>query len=128
MKKVQKILIQYVEDQDSLAQWFGRYMTSPKYQDEETVQEEYRLEDVRQHLGAGGKLIRNEGSRFAFQEYGKNLWLFVDGRQYACSELLTDLVKTLCAEQKFSNICGQSAEHDSLLLDLLNHGSLYLSD
>jgi 50S ribosomal protein L16 3-hydroxylase len=128
VKKVQKILTQYVEDQDSLAQWFGRYMTAPKYLDEETEQEEHRLEDVRQHLAAGGTLIRNEGSRFAFQEHGKGLWLFVDGRQYTCGEAVTDLVKTLCAERTFSNICGQSEEHDSLLLDLLNHGSLYLSD
>jgi len=128
VKKVQKILTQYVEDQDSLAQWFGRYMTSPKYQDEEMTLEEYRLEDVCQHLAAGGTLIKNEGSRFAFQDHGKNLWLFVDGRPYACGETLTELVKTLCAERTFSNICGQSEEHDSLLLDLLNHGSLYLSD
>jgi 50S ribosomal protein L16 3-hydroxylase len=128
VKKVQKILTQYVEDQDSLSQWFGRYMTSPKYQEEETTQEEYRLVDVHNHFAAGGKLIRNEGSRFAFQEHGENLWLFVDGRQYTCGEALAELVKNLCAERTFSNLCGQSEEHDSLLLDLLNHGSLYLSD
>ncbi len=128
VKNVQNILTQYVEDQDGLAQWFGRYMTSPKYQDDETTQEDHRVENIRQHLSAGGTLIRNEGSRFAFQEHGKNLWLFVDGRQYTCGESVTDLVKTLCAERTLSNYCGQSEEHDSLLLDLLNHGSLYLSD
>jgi len=128
VKKVQKILTQYVEDQDNLAQWFGRYMTSPKYLDEEPTLEEHRLEDVRQHLAAGGTLVKNEGSRFAFQEHGGNLWLFVDGRQYTCCEAVTELVKTLCAERTFSNLCGQSEEHDSLLLDLLNNGSLYLSD
>ncbi len=128
VKKVQKILTQYVEDQDSLAQWFGRYMTSPKYLDEEPRQEEHRLVDVHNHVKAGGKLIRNEGSRFAFQEHGGNFWLFVDGRQYTCSEAVAELVKKLCAERTFSNICGQSDEHDFLLLDLLNHGSLYLSD
>jgi len=128
VKKVQKILTQYVEDQDSLAQWFGRYMTSPKYLDKEHTQEAFDLEDVRQHLAAGGTFIKNEGSRFAFQEHGKNFWLFVDGRQYTCGEAVAELVKTLCAERTFSNICGQSEEHESLLLDLLNHGSLYLSD
>jgi hypothetical protein len=103
-------------------------MTSPKYQDEEKEPDQYGLEEVRKYFTAGKKLIRNEGSRFAFQEHGKNFWLFVDGRQYTCSELMTDLVKILCAEQKLSNVCGPSEEHDSLLLDLLNHGSLYLSD
>jgi len=129
VKKVQRILTQYVDDQDRVTQWFGGYMTSPKYQDEETTPEEHHLEDVRHHLAAGGKLVRNEGSRFAFQEYGKNLWLFVDGRQYTCSALMTDLVKTLCAERMIgSDLCVSSEGHDSLLLDLLNHGSLYLSD
>jgi 50S ribosomal protein L16 3-hydroxylase len=129
VKKVQKILSQYVEDYDKLAQWFGCYMTAPKYQEEEPAQEEYRLEDVRHHLASGGRLIRNEGSRFAFQEHGENLWLFVDGRQYICTALMTDLVKTLCAERMIgSNLCVPSEGHDSLLLDLLTHGSLYLSD
>ncbi len=41
---------------------------------------------------------------------------------------MIDLVKILCAERTFSNLCEQSEERDSLLLDLLNHGSLYLSD
>ena len=125
---VQKILTQYIEDQDGLAQWFGQYMTSPKYPDDEKTLEEHRLDDVRQHFSAGGTLIRNEASRFAFQEQEKNLRLFVDGRQYACSESVTDLVKTLCSERAFSDFSGQSEEHDSLILDLLNYGSLYFSE
>ncbi len=128
VQNVQKILMQYIQDQDNLAQWFGRYMTSPKYQDEATTVEEHRLDDVRQHLAAGGTLIRNEGSRFAFQEHEKNVWLFVDGRQYICSEAVTDLVKTLCGKRTLTNFCGESEKHDSLILDLLKHGSLYLSE
>lgn len=127
VKKVQEILTQYVEDHDCLAQWFGRYMTSLKYQDEEKDLDQYHVEDIRKHCAAGKKLIKNEGSRFAFQEHGNELWLFVDGRQYTCSESMMDLVKTLCADRTLSHVCGQSEEHDSLLLDLLNHGSLYLS-
>ena len=126
--KVQKILTQYVEDQNSLAQWFGRYMTSPKYQDEEMTLEEHCLEDVCQHLAAGGTLIKNEGSRFAFQEYGGNFFLFVDGRQYTCSGAVGEFVKTLCAKRVIRPEMGASSEEqDSLLVDLLNHGSLYLS-
>ena len=128
VKNVQEILKHYVEDHDGLAQWFGCYMTSPKYQDEETTQEEHHLADVRQHVAGGGTLMRNEGSRFAFQEHGKILWLFVDGRQYICSELMTDLVKTLCAERTLAHPLGQSEEHDLLILDLLNQGSFYLSE
>ena len=129
VNKVERIFTQYVEDHEKLAQWFGCYMTTPKYQEEEPTQEEYRLADVRNHLAAGGTLIRNEGSRFAFQEHGKNVWLFVDGRQYTCSARMADLVKTLCAERMIgSDLCVSSEGHDSLVLDLLSHGSLYLSD
>jgi 50S ribosomal protein L16 3-hydroxylase len=128
VKNVQRILTQYVEDHDRLAQWFGRYMTSPKYQEEEATQEEFLLNNVHQHLAAGGTLIKNEGSRFAFQENGKRLWLFVDGRQYTCSETVEELVKTLCAERSCSHLFGESEEHHLLILDLLNHGSLYLSE
>lgn len=128
VNNVQKILRQYVDDQDSLAQWFGRYMTSPKYAEDEPVQEAYVLEDVQTHVASGGTLIKNEGSRFAFQQLGKDLWLFVDGRQYTCSQAMTELVKTLCANRTFRKILGQSEEQDSLILNLLNQGSLYLSD
>ncbi len=125
---VQKILTQYIDDQDRLAHWFGRYMTSPKYQNDETTLDAHRLDDVRQHFSAGGTLIRNEGSRFAFQEQEEYVWLFVDGRQYTCSESVTNLVKTLCAERTFSDFCGQSEQHDLLIMDLLNRCSLYLSE
>ena len=128
VNNVQKILRQYVDDQNSLAQWFGRYMTSPKYAEDEPVNEAYALEDVQNHMASGVTLVKNEGSRFAFQQLGKNLWLFVDGRQYTCSQGMIELVKTLCANRTFRKIVGQSEEQDSLILDLLNQGSLYLSD
>ena len=126
--KVQGILSHYVDDFENVAQWFGRYITAPKYAEADTPHEELSLEDVRGHVATGGMLIRNEGSRFAFQEYGTNVWLFVEGRQYTCHESMTGFVKALCAERTFSDVLGRSKEQDSLILDLLNHGSLYLSD
>ena len=129
MKKVQRIVAQYVEDQDTLAQWFGRYMTSPKYVDEEIVHEEFSLEDLRRHLLAGGRLVRNEGSRFAFQEKEDSVWLFVDGRQYACDRSVSELAKTLCADRVIDSKVGKLNEKQGVLLvDLLTHGSLYLAD
>ncbi len=128
VKKIQNILTEYVKDQDRLSEWFGCYITAPKYQDEDSTKEEYCIEDVQQSLAEGGMLTKNEGSRFAFQDHGKSLWLFVDGRQYACSPTMVDLVKTLCAERTFRLGFGQSEEQDSLILDLLNMGSLYITD
>ena len=129
VKNVQRVLTRYVEDSHALSQWFGRYMTSPKYHQDGETHEEYRLEDVRRHLSTGKKLIRNEGSRFAFQTYGKDLLFFVDGRQYTCSESVADLVKALCAKRIITQEdCVSTEEHNSLLLELLNQGSLYLED
>lgn len=129
LKKVHQILHQYIEDQDRVAEWFGRSMTTRKYQEENLVLDTYCLEDVRKHIVVGGVLIRNEGSRFAFQEHGNETWLFVDGRFYQCPETQANLIKSLCA---IRDICSDhfsgSDEDLSLLLDLLNHGSLYLSD
>jgi len=129
LNKIHRILSQYVEDKAILAEWFGRYMTEPKYRESETNSETYRLEDLRKHVSAGGILKRNEGSRFTFQEHGREFWLFVDGRCYHCPETQTDLVKKLCAERTLDpDMCLQTEGHLNLLLDLLNHGSLYLSD
>jgi 50S ribosomal protein L16 3-hydroxylase len=129
LEAVHRILRQYVDDQDLLAEWFGRFMTMPKYQEEETEVDTYRLEDVRAYASAGKLLTRNEGSRFAFQEHGRETWLFVDGRRYPCGEAQADLVRKLCADltvdpETFSHI----EDNLQLLVDLLNHGSLYLPD
>lgn len=126
---VHGILRRYVDDQEMLAEWFGRYMTVPKYQQEETNVESYGLEDVRVYTAAGKRLVRNEGSRFAFQEHGRETWLFVDGRRYTCGEAQAALVRKLCADLAIDP--GAFLHTDGnlqLLVDLLNHGSLYFPD
>ena len=129
LQTVHRTLRQYVDDQDKLADWFGRYMTVPKYQQEESDVEPYGLQDVRAHATAARLLKRNEGSRFAFHEHGSEIWFFVDGRRYTCPGTQTALVKTLCADltidpEAFSHTEGNL----QLLVDLLNQGSLYLAD
>jgi 50S ribosomal protein L16 3-hydroxylase len=129
LHRVHRILRQYVDDQDLLAEWFGRYMTLPKYQEEVPDTEMFRFEDVRAHASAGKPLMRNEGSRFAFQEHGREIWLFVDGRRYPCREVQADLVRKLCADLTIDpEVFSHTEGNLQLLVDLLNHGSLYLPD
>jgi 50S ribosomal protein L16 3-hydroxylase len=126
---VHRILRRYVDDQDMLAEWFGHYMTVPKFQQEETQVEAYFLEDVQAYASAGRLLTRKEGSRFAFQEHERETWLFVDGRIYLCPEGQADLVKKLCVDLTIDpKPFTQSEGNLQLLVDLLNRGSLYLSD
>lgn len=129
LQAVHRILRQYADDPDLLAEWFGRYMTLPKYQEEGPDVEMYDLEDVRARVSAGKRLMRNEGSRFAFQEHGREIWLFVDGRRYQGSGVEADLVRILCANlildpEAFSHMEGNL----QLLVDLLNRGSLYFPE
>jgi 50S ribosomal protein L16 3-hydroxylase len=129
LQAVHRILCRYLDDRDMLAEWFGRFMTVPKYQEEETDVDTERLEDVRAYASAGRLLTRNEGSRFAFQEHGREIWLFVDGRRYICQKAQADLVKKLCAELTIDlGATPQTEDTLHLLVDLLNHGSLYLHD
>ena len=127
LRNVQKILAQYIDDQDRVAQWFGKYMTTTKYPSEDSISENYLLDDLRLHLSAGGMITRNEGSRFAFQERENCIWLFIDGKRTICSKALTGFIETLCIERSFTDCYGISEELDALILELLNCGSLYLS-
>ncbi|MDA0738022.1 MAG: cupin domain-containing protein [Nitrospirae bacterium] len=129
LENAHHILRQYVEDKEKVAEWFGRSVTIPKYREEEPTQETYSLDHLRAHLSGGGVLIRNEGSRFAFQHQGAEIWLFVDGRCFRRSHSQADLVETLCAQREIgSDQSAESGDDLSLILALLNHGSLYLSD
>lgn len=129
LQAVHRILRRYVDDRDLLAEWFGRYMTLPKYQEEEADVEVSEVEKIRAHISAGTWLARNEGSRFAYQEHEHEVWLFVDGRRYVCPQGQADLVKKLCAGLTLNAEPFLHREGNlQLLADLLNHGSLYLPE
>ncbi len=129
LNKAQQILRQYVEEKDKVAEWFGRSVTVPKYREEESIQEIYSLDDLRSHLSDGGTLVRNEGSRFAYQEHGEEIWLFVDGRCFRRSCTQAEFIKTLCLQREIAlDQLSEFDENFSLVFDLLNHGNFYLSD
>jgi len=128
LEKVSRILTQYLEDRNLLTEWFGRFITAPKYPEEESVPNTYGLDDLRAHIAKGGMLIRNEGTRMVFQERGRVLWLFADARRYECGAQQAELVQALCANLTINpDRYQQSEAHLQLLLDLLNQGSLYVS-
>lgn len=129
LQAVHRILRRYVDDRDLLAEWFGRYMTMPKYQEEEAEVETPEIEKIRALISAGKWLARNEGSRFAYQEQEHEVWLFVDGRRYVCPQGQADLVKNICAALTLNAKPFLHREDNlQLLADLLTHGSLYLPE
>ena len=128
VEKVHGILSHYVNDKALLADWFGRYMTTPKYKETEEDDVSCTVEELRARLAHGEALNRNEGSRFIFQEQGNEIWLFVDGSRYRCSRAQSEFISKLCAERMWDgSTSGISGEDLQLLLDLVNCGSLYFS-
>ncbi len=136
--KIQQILRQYTEDTNSINDWFGRYMTTPKYSEASVTTSNtsndvsnivFSLEKVKHYLVTGGQLIRNEGSRFAYiSEAGKNI-LYVDGTCISSSNNMNLLIETLCSEIELNNqMFPESNENMALLSELLQRGALYIPE
>jgi 50S ribosomal protein L16 3-hydroxylase len=134
IEKIQRILQKYTEDKESISNWFGRYITSPKYSQESDAftQESEKtctLDDLKMHLDSGKYIFRNESSRFAFKANDNNFILFVDGENFDKASNLNPLIETLCANIKFSKQdITQTDKNLTLLLKLLQRGSLYLAE
>jgi len=138
LEKIQVILRKYTEDKESIGHWFGRYITTPKYQqsDPQELEESentYSIVDIKSHLASGGILVRNESSRFAFEVKNDRNILFVDGSCFdpgdENSNDMNELIKTLCAEIELNDESFvQSDENLNVLLELLQCGALYLTE
>jgi len=138
LDKIQLILRKYTEDKELIGHWFGRYITTPKYQQPDPLELEesentYSIADIKSHLASGGILVRNESSRFAFEVKGDNNILFVDGFCFDHSDEnnndVNELIETLCAEIELSDESFiQSDNNLNLLLELLQRGALYLAE
>ena len=138
LEKIQLILRNYTEDKESISNWFGRYITTPKYQQPDDLELEeteasYQIEGLKKHLASGGLLVRNESSRFAFEVNDYKNILFVDGYCFAPgdedSNDVNELIETLCAEIELSDENFiQSDNNLNLLLKLLQRGAIYLAE
>ncbi len=134
LTKVRRILSHYLQDQDSIADWFARYVTTPKYQtlnDLEPLQSEhsYTPAELKNYLFSDRYLMRNESSRFAYISYDGLNRIYVDGIFIETGKESNDLVEYLCSNLKIcSNEFTQNKNNLLLLLTLLNQGALYFND
>jgi 50S ribosomal protein L16 3-hydroxylase len=134
LEKIQLILRKYIEDKELISQWFGRFVTTPKYQqadplDSEDSENTCSIEDLKSHLASGGILVRNESSRYAFEVKDDKNILFVDG---TCIDSINDtneLIEILCTEIELSDESFvQTDDNLNLLLKLLQGGVIYLAE
>lgn len=134
LEKVQNILRKYTEDKESISDWFGHYITTPKYQQKNDLELEetdasYDIEDLNKHLAAGGSLLRNESSRFAFRVKNNKTVLFVDGFCFDNLTYVDELIETLCVKIELNDEeFSRTEDNLNLLLQLLQRGALYLEE
>ena len=147
LKSIQQILSHYANDETMIGNWFGKHVTTPKYQIaddlelniEDTEHEDYSLDELEHHLMNGGIIQKNESSRFAYiagenndvipRRKTANHILFVDGNQiptHANNNALVELLGQALMLDK--NHVEVTASNMGLLLSLLNHGALYLAE
>ena len=130
LDKVQKILQQYIENTDSISDWFGSYITTPKYsQTNDLLPNAYSVENIKRHLVAGGRLFRNESSRFAYISKAGIHTLFVDGERISNTNDVNSLIETICSEIELNHEMHAITDNNlNLLLELLQRGALYIPE
>jgi 50S ribosomal protein L16 3-hydroxylase len=128
LANVQKILSSYINDPASLQQWFGRYMTSPKYQSErhtDLLDDDY----LNDQFNNNTSISRDSACRFAYSSNGARSLLFVDGNDFPCS---TSLAELITGHNQFS--CQQlqpllaDAESFKLIKTLFEQDFLFFDD
>ena len=132
IEQVQQILTRFIDDKQAITQWFGRFMTEPKYpelHDEEP--EQFDNQEVDILLAESDFLYRNPSSRFAFTETDKNgqLTLYVDGRSWRCQSDEIELAKLLCANTQIATLdLPFRLKETRLFKTLFNQGAIYIDD
>ena len=134
LEKIEQILSQYLQDPEKISDWFGRYITTPKYQqlnDLEIYQSEhsYSHAELIKHFSSSYCLARNESSRFAFKVKAQQNLLYVDGTHVETHTDSNQLVELLCCNIKIqAEDFAQTQVNLNLLLTLLNRNSLYFME
>lgn len=125
INRIQNILVKLAEDKSQLADWFGQYMTEPKYDDSAVETGDWSLPSFVSHW-KNHPLIRNASSRLAF--YGQTL--FVDGQRIK-TQLNGQQLNFICdfevLEFEMTNFANDT-DFTSILWQLSNAGALFFED
>ncbi len=115
------MVLEKLSDRKAFARWFGAYNTTPKYPEMDWSPEEpVGVDDVRERVAAGARLVRNPASRFSFIRQGDSVLLFVDGECFECSGDGAAFAERLCAGDGPAVGAGDA----ELVAQLMNNGSV----
>ncbi|WP_339667973.1 cupin domain-containing protein [Dasania marina] len=133
LQLIQSILLQQINKPEAIAQWFGQYMTEPKYpqlHDDDT--QDISLDELSADLSQHEHAYKNPASRLAYLRNDHGLQFFVDGKAVSSSPASAELVQLLCNQQHYLGCALKNkldiTENQTLLLSLFNSGVLYFYD
>lgn len=128
INKVRDILEYYINDPVLLTDWFGQFMTEPKYPDLiQEAESNYTESEIKELLADQVTLRKTEGARIAFSKGQGQLILFADGKRLSCEEAQLPLIELLCSSNTYQQIPATS-DNLALIATLLEQGSLYFED
>lgn len=127
---IQGVLKQLSNDPLAISQWFGQYMTEPKYpQLHDDEQQGFSIDDINEILQQQAVIYRNPASRLAYSYNGKQLHLYADGKMREMDKTAETLAKQLCNERQYSSKMLLSMLNievcEELIVQLFNIGVLY---
>jgi len=129
IKRVSGIFKEYLKpNHPEVRRWFGRYMSDPKSENNETPEDSIEsIDELFQEMQAGATLYRHPASRFAYMNKDKQSILYIDGNDYDVSR---EFAESLCKHREIKRdvIDKASEAEQQLIIDLYNAGSIYDTD
>ncbi len=130
--RLQHILQHYVDDRDALANWFGGWVTEPKYAELTPEPELFAAQNLQTTLREHKHLRRSLATRVALSQLQASWTLFVNGESVPIAEDSLEFTQLLVEQAKVAidqllPYC-QNSDNCRLLTQLLTNGSYELMD
>ncbi|MHA7878214.1 MAG: JmjC domain-containing protein [Saccharospirillum sp.] len=122
LDRVQALLQSAANDRSTIAQWFGRYMTEPKY-DRPLPEEPLFTQSALRNELERHPLHRNHGARLAY--IAGTLFMNGDGIDTRLSE---PELAWLCQQTRLTNDLPDSKAFWALLIELVNRDAFYFDE
>jgi 50S ribosomal protein L16 3-hydroxylase len=127
-------ILNLLEDESRLANWFGTYATQLKHEDNNPLDEvlDYSEEELEEAIAEAEFIRWNEGSRFVYYQLADCISLYVDGNLFALPHSAKDWVARICAKSQIASSellpCLEDSTVRKTMVALLNNQHIYLSD
>ncbi len=119
---IQNIVREAISDKESIARWFGQFMSEPKYADLNKAGNKITAKQMQVKLKKGAMLYRDESSRFLYS--GSETIperLYVNGDEVRVKPMMADLVRYLSRERSYDASELLKLADDDGKLELLCH-------